>query len=164
MSYRTRIGVEQTTETEGPEARRGRVLRLSAKQSCRPPPAFRYRRCPVVPAHALSLESSPATCHEISADLLEKVGVRERSERAAIGKHGMERGGKTDKEGRGKREKRLSSDRLAGSLAAEFLKKIILLHGGCLAQQFKQGILQVFVLCEFVPGIWSGFELAQVCG
>jgi hypothetical protein len=35
---------------------------------------------------------------------LEKVGVRERSERAAIGKHGMERGGKTDKEGRGKRE------------------------------------------------------------
>ena len=148
--------MEQTTETEGPEPD-GDGFFASPQATLQAPPAFRYCRCQIVPARALaSLESSPATCHEISADLWEKLGVLERSERAAIGNKEW----KTQK----KREKRLSGDGLAGSLAAEFLKKIILLHGGCLAQQFKQGILQVFVLREFIPGTGSGFELAQVCG
>ena len=147
--------MEQTTETEGPEPD-GNGFFASPQATPQAPSRIPLLPLPDCSCPCASLESSPATCHEISADLLEKVGVRVRSERAAIGNKEW----KTQK----KRERELSGDGLAGSLAAEFLKKIILLHGGCLAQQFKQGILQVFVLCEFVPGIWSGFELAQVCG
>jgi hypothetical protein len=143
--------VEQTTETEGPEPD-GAGFFASPQATPQAPSRIPLLPLPDYSCPCTSLESSPATCHEISADLLEKVVVLERSERAAIGKQ------------RKKREKRLSGDDLAGSLAAEFLKKIILLHGGCLAQQFQQGILQVFVLREFIPGTWSGFELAQVCG
>jgi hypothetical protein len=145
-------------ETEGPEPDGAGFFASPQATLQAPLPAF-LLPLPDCSCPCASLESSPATCHEISADLLEKVGVLDRSERAAIGKHNEEEEGKETK-----REKRLSGDGLAGSLAAEFLKKIILLHGGCLAQQFQQGILQVFVLREFIPGTWSGFELAQVCG
>ena len=147
--------MEQTTKTEGAEPD-GAGFFVSPQTTLQVPLRIPLLPLPDCSCPCASLESSPATCHEISADLWEKLGVLERSERAAIGNKEW----KTQK----KREKRLSGDGLAGSLAAEFLKKIILLHGGCLAQQFKQGILQVFVLREFIPGTWSGFELAQVCG
>jgi hypothetical protein len=146
--------VEQTTETEGPEPD-GAGFFASPQATLQAPPAFRYCRCQIVPARALVSKVLPPPATRL-APIFGKNWVywREASELPLETKNGKHRR-------RGKRE--LSGDGLAGSLAAEFLKKIILLHGGCLAQQFKQGILQVFVLREF-PGTWSGFELAQVCG
>ena|GEM_PF-5227948 len=143
--------MEQTTETEGPEPD-GAGFFASGQATPQAPSRIPLLPLPDCSCPCASLESSPATCHEISADLLEKVGV--------LGEKRASCHWKTKK----KREKRLSGDGLAGSLASEFLKKIILLHGGCVAQQFQQGILQVFVFREFIPGTWSGFELAQVCG
>jgi len=52
MSYRTRIGVEQTTETEGAEPD-GAGFFASPQATLQAPPAFRYRRCQIVPARAL---------------------------------------------------------------------------------------------------------------
>ena len=85
MSYRTRIGVEQTTETEGPEPD-GAGFFASPQAILQAPSRIPLLPLPDCSCPCASLESSPATCHEISADLLEKVGVLERSERAAIGK------------------------------------------------------------------------------
>ena len=143
--------MEQTTETEGPEPD-GAGFFASPQATPQAPPAFHYCRCQIVPARALVSKVLPPPATRLAPIFLEKVGVLERTRASCHWK--------TKK----KREKRLSSDGLARSLAAEFLKKIILLHGGCLAQQFQQGVLQVFVLREFIPGTWSGFELAQVCG